>query len=371
MIKGVGSLKNIDSLDIFNHAKTIMLVTGKASYEQCGAAKILNEKLKNKNVIHFSQFSVNPKSIDVTKGVLDASGKDLDLIIGLGGGSVMDMAKLIKACGRLVSGADEIITKNLSDSLLDVPMVLIPTTAGSGSEATHFAVGYVEGSKFSLALPALLPDEVVLDGSLVMSSSSYQLACNGLDAMAQAIESCWALEGTHLSRRYAFEALEKSFNFLPKVLSKNATVEDFQVMLEAAHIAGKAINISKTTAPHAFSYAFTSELGVPHGHAVWLTLPKIFQIHATSDRSIKLSCGIKLSNVMNQMLEILGIKSPENSANQLMSFIRSLGVNPSFDSVGADSIETRSLLAKKVNLERLSNNPVVLSDDDLSLIFNL
>ena len=217
MIKGVGSLKNIDSLDIFNHAKTIMLVTGKASYEQCGAAKILNEKLKNKNVIHFSKFSVNPKSEDVRRGVQEIYCKELDLIIAVGGGSVMDMAKLVKACGLSFYRTEEIIKSNLSDSLLDVPSIMVPTTAGSGSEATHFAVGYVDGVKFSLAIPELLPDAVILDGCLLKSGSNYQKACNGLDALAQSIESCWAMGSNKISRDIALEAIKK--------LSKNFVIQ--------------------------------------------------------------------------------------------------------------------------------------------------
>ena len=371
MIKGVGSLKNIDSLDIFNHAKTIMLVTGKASYEQCGAAKILNEKLKNKNVIHFSKFSVNPKSEDVRRGVQEVYGKELDLIIAVGGGSVMDMAKLIKACGLSLHSTEEIIKSNLSDSLQDVPTIMVPTTAGSGSEATHFAVGYVEGKKFSLAIPELLPDAVILDGSLINSSSPYQMACNWLDAMAQAIESCWALNGTIKSRRYAFESLDKGLQVLPKLSSSKVHMQDCQLMLEAAHLAGKAINISKTTAPHAFSYAFTSILAVPHGHAVWLTLPAIFQIHALNKDYIKLNDDVSLLSIMKKLLVKLGIKRPQNSCNHLKSQMRKIGVNPSFFDIGAGEIGLRKDISNGVNWERLNNNPVNLSYRDIETIFDL
>jgi alcohol dehydrogenase len=125
---------------------------------------------------------------------------------------------------------------------------------------------------------------------------------------------------------------------------------------QTAHIAGKVINISKTTAPHAFSYAFTTGLCVSWA-CCSATLTKIFQTRAIAEKSLAFNCGVKLSSAMSQMRETLAINSSEGTGDQLMSFTRSLGVNPSFESIGAGRAETWSDLSKKANLERLISNP--------------
>ena len=155
------------------------------------------------------------------------------------------------------SGSEERLARGLI-SLDDpeIPLIAIPTTAGSGSEATHFAVVYIDEEKFSLASDFLLPEAVILDGNLISSGSKYQKTCNALDALSQAIESAWAAGSTEKSRQFAFEAISACWRLIPKVLqTEKHNVADLQAMIVASNQAGRAINISKTTAAHAWSYA--------------------------------------------------------------------------------------------------------------------
>ena len=153
-------------------------------------------------------FSINPKLNDAIRGCKIARENNVDFIIAVGGGSVLDIAKLIKALFRACDY--ELETAIGQDKVIDpeIPIIAIPTTAGSGSEATHFAVVYVGEDKYSLASECLKPDAVILDGSLVTSGNKYLKICNGLDAMAQAIESYWAVGATDESRHYARSALK-------------------------------------------------------------------------------------------------------------------------------------------------------------------
>jgi alcohol dehydrogenase class IV len=255
----------------------------------------------------------------------------------------------------------------------EIPMLLVPTTAGPGSEATHFAVVYIGHDKYSVASQHLLPDGFILDGSLIASASPYQMACNGLDALAQAIESAWAAGSTEQSREYSFRSVSLCTKYLKEALVPDASTDALQGMMEAANLAGKAINISKTTAAHAWSYAFTSHYGVPHGHAVWLTLPRIFQLHATASADVVTDPrGVEhLKAVMARLMNVLGIISAEDSANLLNSYLNVINIESDMAGIGAKTVKQREFLSKQVNMQRMSNNPVGLTEIHVKQIFDL
>lgn len=341
-----------------------MLVTGKSSYELSGAKAVCNHILASERCIRFSDFSVNPKLSDAIKGCEIARENNVDFIIAVGGGSVLDIAKLIKALFR--SHGNELETAIGEDRVIDpkIPIIAIPTTAGSGSEATHFAVVYIGEEKYSLASKCLEPDAVILDGSLVTSGNEYLKTCNGLDAMAQAIESYWAVGATDESRQYALSALKLGWEVFPKYTSVNCSPIDAQKMIESANLAGKAINISKTTAAHAWSYAFTSGFAVPHGHAVWLTLPKIFQLHFQYVSDVK---G-KSNDTMMELINLMNLDPDKMLDKQLEDFLVTLSIAETAEKLDISSND-RISLSTKVNMQRMANNPVQFTEKDIREIF--
>ena len=320
-ITGLNSFRDCEYLASICSNKNVLLVSGKASYQLSGAEAALKDIIKNSNLVTFNNFDVNPKLDDAIRGANLAKKSNIDTIIAVGGGSVLDMAKLIKAFCRSNDDEKEIATGQKTFEDPRIPMIAIPTTAGSGSEATHFAVVYVDNEKYSLANQCLLPDLSILDGRLVLSGSRYLKACNALDAMAQAIESLWATNSTVESRSFASRALNLGWYNISKYLTDECTPEVAQKMLEASNLAGKAINVSKTTAAHAWSYAFTSNYSIPHGHAVWMTLPAVFEVHASSDsRDITDNRGVEhVKNIMNELIEILGSIKKTAFKNNLSS----------------------------------------------------
>jgi len=373
ILTGIGTLSQLSDIRAEFKANKIMLVTGKASYSASGAKSVVDAALQDDTVVHFSDFNVNPKIEDAERGVAQAIEAGVDLIVGVGGGSVMDMAKLIKAFYTHPEKSKELAKGEVAMTDPGIPMVLIPTTAGSGSEATHFAVVYIGLDKYSLASQLLLPDSVILDGSLIKSASPYQKACNGLDALAQAIESAWAAGSTEQSREYSFRAVTLCVKYLKEVLAIGVNNDALQGMMEASNLAGKAINISKTTAAHAWSYAITSHYNIPHGHAVWLTLPHIFELHATAAASdVSDPRGAThLNIIMNELLNIWGITSADKSAAKLRQYLQSLSVESDLAKLGADTEEKREFLSKQVNIQRMSNNPVGLTLRKINHIFQL
>ena len=367
-----GGLKRLNELKNIYSGKKIFLVTGKASYENSGAKNIVDQYLVGEQVVHFKEFSTNPKISDALAGTRLARQHEIEVIIAIGGGSVIDIAKLIKAFYLANDNEIELVTGTHKVSDPSIPIIAIPTTAGSGSEATHFAVIYLGSDKYSLAATCLLPEVVILDGSLVRTGSTYLKACNSLDAMSQAIESYWAVGATDVSRKYAKDALQLGWSLLPHYVNGGCTDLQAQKMLEAAHLAGKAINISKTTAAHAWSYAFTSAYNIPHGHAVWLTLPAIFDAHfnATAEEIIEPKGFSYFKTIMAELCNYLSLDMDVNLRMQLKQFLLSIGVESRMEQLGASTLKNKTDLSNQVNIERLNNNPVNLNGKK-SLIFNL
>ena len=135
-------------------------------------------------------------------------------------------------------------------------------------------------------------------------------------------------------------------------------------MIEAANLAGKSINISKTTAAHAWSYAFTSAFAVPHGHAVWLTLPKIFQLHFQYLRELQGN----FNNTMTELISFLNLDPDKMLDKQLEEFLVNLGIAETAEKLEITPTE-RMKLSTKVNMQRMANNPVQFTDKDIREIF--
>lgn len=237
--------------------KDIILITGSKSYEKCGAESFLSPFLETKRYCRMTTIGENARKEDVDAKVATiltevSLEERLHLaFIAVGGGTVIDTTKLVR---------DAI---NFS-----APFLAIPTTAGTGAETTRFAVYYDHGKKMSADDVRYLPTDVILIPEFAETQSAYQRASTEFDAYAQAVESLWAKGATDESREYARKALD--------------LMASGQQML-GSYWAGKAIDISRTTAAHAFSYYMTANYGVPHGHAVYMMFPYICRANGHSE----------------------------------------------------------------------------------------
>lgn len=303
------------------------IVRGHRSFEACGGRTVIERLQKGTHcqITEFEDFSVNPKFEEAQVGLEKLLQSKADLIVAIGGGSVLDMAKLIR---HLAAEQGHMI-----------PLHAFPTTAGTGAEATHFAVAYIEGKKQSIAAEDVLPDVAVVYPPLTYSNNAYQTACAGFDAVAQAIESFWAKGATEESQQYSVRALELLWKQLPQLVqAPNEELRD--QVAEGAYWAGRAINISTTTAPHAFSYAFTSHYNYPHGHAVALTFPFFMKLNGT-----------------RELYELLGV-SADDAMQKMEEYISELGLSMQL----APEVDIKGML-QEVNIQRLSNNPIKVTSE--------
>lgn len=226
--------------DWLSGRQDIVLITGRSSFAKCGAECFFAEFLRGKIVTHLTTVGENARLEDIEENRTRLPAQ-VDAFIAVGGGTVIDTAKLLRG----FSG---------------VPFLAVPTTAGTGAETTRFAVYYDHGKKSSADDLHYLPTDQVLIPEFCESASAYQKASCAFDAYAQAVESLWAKGATKESKGYARKALE--------------LMEKGQQLL-GSYWAGRAIDISRTTAAHAFSYYMTATYGVPHGEAVYMMFPYI------------------------------------------------------------------------------------------------
>ncbi|MPZ26657.1 MAG: iron-containing alcohol dehydrogenase [Micromonosporaceae bacterium] len=352
-------------------ARRVLLVCGARSFEASGAARMLPELARVAQVRRFSEFAPNTDAADLARGLALADEFRPDLVLGVGGGSALDLAKLLAAFApgtdpaklpALIRAGERVTTR-------EPRLVLVPTTSGSGSEATHFAVVYLDDEKFSVAGDPLRPDLTILDPELSISGSRYQRATSGIDAVAQAIESLWAAGATPASRRWARQALRLLLPAIEPYVNEPAD-RSARAMALGSHLAGRAIDISKTTAAHALSYAITKRYGVSHGHAVALTLGQFVEAHAAAPAG-RLQPGMDPAahrEAMAEILHRLGAAGGVDARRRFTGLLERLGLTPGLGEIGVRTAADRRRLAGAVNAERLGNNPVRFSGPELAAL---
>lgn len=254
-----------------------------------------------------------------------------DCLISIGGGSAMDTAKAVKF---------NLLGKPEYSGLVHIA---VPTTAGSGSEATRFSVIYRNGVKHSLEDDALRPDSAVLDSTLLYSLSGQQRKVSLLDALCHGIESLMSRNSTAESRDYATRAIQMILEKYRGFISGDLSVYD--EIFAASNYAGRAINISKTTVGHAMSYTLTSEYGVQHGQAAAICL-----IHALRYAEGAFHPAEELAPVYRAM----GCAAGEGIADRLFAVYEDMALRRPFDLRGAKP----EVLARKVNADRLGNSVI-------------
>lgn len=313
------------------------------------------------NIVRFMDFEPNPSYDSVVKGVEVFNINNCDGIIAIGGGSAMDVAKCIKLFANLDSSRDYIEQEPVPN---DIPLIAMPTTAGSGSESTRYAVIYYRGEKYSVTDSGCIPTAVILDSSVLKTLSEYQRKSTMLDALCHAIESYWSVNSNDLSKDYSRRAIRMVLDNLDAYLQNDDTANENMII--ASNLAGKAINITATTAGHAMSYKITGLYNVAHGHAVAMCVAEIwhYMLENINDCTDVRGCEY-LSETFTELAKIFGFDSQVAAADKFTEIYK--GLNLPCPSVRGEEWD---ILAGSVNERRLKNNPVKLSYDTLNMLYH-
>jgi alcohol dehydrogenase class IV len=313
----------------------------------------------------FSDFEPNPRWQSGANAARVAADLDADAVLAVGGGSCCDVAKIAALGARSPALIDDLARGEPMRCARPIPIIAVPTTSGTGSEATHFAAIYVDGRKVSVAHPGLLPAVAVLDDRFQMTMPPQLAACSGLDALCQAMESLWAVDATPESIRYALAGGKLiAANIEASVLYADTAAR--RAMMVGSHLAGKAINISKTTTSHALSYQLTERFGLHHGHAVALTVGHLAAaIRETEDASCAHPLGAEHARERARMAaSLLGV-TPTQLPGRMSTLMATLGLPDTLRSAGVDR-EAIPELATGVDPVRLGNNPRRMSTHQLA-----
>lgn len=306
--------------------------------------------------VEFGEFTPNPLYEQVVAGVKLFNDNGCDIIVAIGGGSTIDVAKCIKLYCKMDPGINY-LKQEMTDT--KIPLIALPTTAGTGSESTRHAVIYFEGTKQSISHPSIVPDYAVLEPSVLKTLPLYQKKCTMLDALSQAIESWWSVNSNEESIAYSKQAISAIVNNWRDYIFNNTDQAAASIM-RAANLAGRAINITATTAAHAMSYKITSMYKLPHGHAVALCLPRVWKyMLENTDKCI----DPRGQEHLKATLDEIGKEISLDAVNAMMKEMEM--VSPSSESLEEDLL----VLAASVNPVRLKNNPVGLSEEVLKEMY--
>jgi len=361
----ISSTEDIKKFINDNSFKKIFVLCGKKSFVTSGAKIFFKELLNKKETKLFyknSELPILEELIDIINAIKSFKP---DLILAVGGGAVIDYAKIANVVEVRDDLADLIVNYSYPFKKKYTKLAVIPTTAGSGAEVTSNAVIYVDGIKHSFESEILLPDNFFLIPDFLMSAPNKIKASAGFDAIAQALESLISKKSNDQSVEYASKSLRVSINsyisFLNEPNLKNATE-----MSIASNLAGKAISISKTTAPHAASYPFTSLFNISHGHAVGLFFENFFKFNY--DNLNKSETSFDLKQRFNLIFDLFYVRNFNDFSNKITLIKKQANLVDNLDILNIDIKQSSEKIIKGINLLRLGNNPVKIDGKD---IFNI
>lgn len=357
ILSSVGSINKIDIILNNLGCHKVLLVCSKSSYKYLP----IKIELESIHIVCFSDFSPNPLYEDVCKGVDLFKKESCDSILAVGGGSSIDVGKCIKLFCKMEKDKNY-LKQEYKDS--QIPLLAIPTTAGTGSESTKYATIYYKGNKQSITHASIIPDFAILDSIVLKTLPIYQKKCTMLDALCQAIESWWSVNSIKESKKYSKIAIKMiTLNYKRYLAGDEIAAK--KIML-AANYAGRAINITQTTAAHAMSYKITSMYKLPHGHAVAVCLPHVWKyMYANLEKCIDIRGTDYLASVFKKISIALGQTDVYKAIEWFEWLLVELKIN---NPIMHDNNEIKILTAS-VNTDRLKNTPLPLNEDVLSEMY--
>jgi len=364
---GFNSITNLGKILRQYNPKNIFIVTGKLSYKKQKIISLIRQQISPYNLTYFSDFNPNPEIIDILNGVDKYKNQQCDFVIAIGGGSAIDSAKAINILSCNTEPPLQYLKKFKNISKKGAPLIAIPTTSGSGSEATRFSSLYDNKKKCSLNHPYLLPDYVIIDPQMTITLPPYISACTGIDALTHAIEAHWSIDSTKESKKSSKKAIKLIMKNISAAVHQ-PTIQVREQMAEAAFLAGKAINITRTTACHRIASPITTYYGVPHGNAVGLILAPMLVFNGNvSKKESQDPRGVDyVISTINEIANLIGSDSIYGASKIILSLLSNIGLNTTLSDVGITTTNDINKIMQSCYVDKkFSNNPRFLSEISL------
>ena len=332
----------------------VLIVAARSS--QPWAAQLSQSYLSAHDVQIVPDVPPDPTAESVRAVVQAVRDMAPDWVIAFGGGSVLDAAKaaalLAKAEGDILDylrGLRQVQTPG-------IPLVAIPTTAGSGSEVTPYASITDEEwkKKTSLTSDYLYPRYAILDEALTVTMPPLITAISGMDALCHAIEAYWSKHSNLVTDAYALSAAKIALNVLPVAFLHGDDLLVRRQMLEASMLAGLAISNARTTAAHAISYPMTVFYRVPHGIACSIVLPQL----------IRYNSGAIDPGKEKVLLNNLGFRTMNELADAVECLKEKLHLPVRLRDLGIRQADLSTIVANGFRPDRINNNPRAITASD-------
>lgn len=273
--------------DIASLGKRAIIVTGRTSSKMNGSLDDVKRALEAMQISYvlFDEVEENPSVETVMRARELGITRGVNMVIGLGGGSPIDAAKAVAIMICYPEKTGEFLYEK-QESVKHLPLVAIPTTCGTGSEATAVSVLTVHGKRTKASLPhRVFPDIALIDAGYLRYAPASVITATAIDALAHLIESYVNTGASEYVRMFVNAGLSvwsRSRDIIMGV--RKAETEDYRNLMNASTFAGMAIAHAGTTIPHSLSYNITYELGVAHGIAVGHFLPGYLREASAADR---------------------------------------------------------------------------------------
>ena len=319
-------------------------------------------------VICIDDFGAGEPTDEMIDAVWDAAARqDFDRVVGLGGGSVLDIAKILtlKRSGRTLA-----IFQKTAPAIREKSLVLIPTTCGTGSEVTNISIVAVPslGTKIGLAVPELLANEAVVCPELLHGLPEFAFVTSGIDALVHAIESYLAPRSHEYPELYSTRAIELLLNNLLHFVNNGRTAAIPTIareMLLGSNYAGIAFGNTGVGAVHAISYPLSGTVHIPHGEANSRCLCAVLRAYK------RIKPDGKIRHIEKLIAKSLGRNPPLDALLTLEHLIDALLPKKSLTDYGMRRDQIPEFAKTVINTQQrlLGNNYVPLDHDQIAAIY--
>lgn len=327
--------------------KTLIICGQRFSREK---GELMKRELAQSHSVEIYQgVGPNPTVGSVEEVLKKVKDNTPDCVVALGGGSVIDTAKVAALLALNPGSVEEYLLGERVPHCLGLPVIAVPTTSGTGSEVTPFASIINEDHmvKSSMAHKYLYPKHAVLDPQLTQSLSPQQTAISGMDALSQAIEGYWAKASTKVTDALALEGISLILGNLERVVNEPDDMTARREMMNGSLLAGLTISNAKTTAVHSASYPLTARYGIPHGMACGFLLPGFIRFNEPSLDDHK----------RNALLHHVKVSSMGKLADIVTNLRSRIGMTETLGDMGVRREHIEDILVNGFRPDRVLNNP--------------
>lgn len=301
--------------ELASYGKKALIVTGKYSSKKNGSLADVTEALEQMGVdyVVFEDIEENP-SVETVMSARDFGIKEhVDFVIGIGGGSPLDASKAIAIMIANPDANSAVLYENRV--LKHLPVISVPTTCGTGSEVTPYAILTLHKERTKRGIShRVFPELALLDATYLKTMSRSNLINTAVDALAHLVESYLNTNANELNKTYSREGLRTWASISRPLASDTLTDEDFTKLMHASMLGGMAISHTGTSLPHGLSYSVTYELGVPHGKAVGMFLGKYVKMYQAKEDA-------------GQVLQLLGFADADAFESYLQELLGKVEVD--------------------------------------------